>query len=52
MINFRKYPLVNLGVLSVVCAAALSACGKTDVPPSPKPVAAPAAAAAAKAPPL
>ena len=52
MINFRKYPLVNLGVLSVVCAAALSACGKTDVPPSPKPVAAPAAAAPAKAPPL
>ena len=52
MINFRKYPLVNLGVLSVVCAAALSACGKTDVPPPPKPVAAPAAAAPAKAPPL
>ena len=52
MINFRKYPLVNLGVLSVACAAALSACGKTDVPPPPKPVAAPAAAAPAKAPPL
>ena len=51
MINFRKYPLVNLGVLSVACAAALSACGKTDVPPPPKPVAAPAAAPA-KAPPL
>ena len=52
MINFREYPLVNLGVLSVACAAALSACGKTDVPPPPKPVAAPAAAAPAKAPPL
>ena len=52
MIKFRKYPLVNLGVLSVACAAALSACGKTDVPPPPKPVAAPAAAAPAKAPPL
>ena len=52
MINFRKYPLANLGALSVVCASALSACGKTDAPPPPKPVAAPAAAAPAKAPPL
>ena len=53
MINLRKYPLANLGALSVVCASALSACGKTDAPPPPpKPVAAPAAAAPAKAPPL
>ena len=52
MINFRKYPLANLGALSVVCASALSACGKTDAPPPPKPVAAPAAAAPAEAPPL
>ena len=52
MINLRKYPLANLGALSVACAAALSACGKTDVPPPPKPVAAPEAAAAVKAPPL
>ena len=53
MNNFRKYPLANLSVLSVVFASALSACGKTDVPPPPpKPVAAAAAAAPAKAPPL
>ena len=53
MNNSRKYPLANLSVLSVVFASALSACGKTDVPPPPpKPVAAAAAAAPAKAPPL
>ena len=52
MIHFRKYPLVHLGALSVVCASVLSACGKTDVPPPPKPVAVPVVATPAKAPPL